>query len=156
MLKIDNALLDTIGLSSLPADEKKAILQHMYETLEIRVGARLAEKMTDQQLDEFEKYFEAKDDQGAFNFLQTNFPNYKDIVHEEFNKLKDEVAASAPHILSEAQSNASPQTNSPNVAPAQENSNASNNSQPYQPMPADYQPPAPDYPTQQPPAGPQQ
>lgn len=155
MLKIDNALLDTIGLSSLPPEEKKAILQHMYETLEIRVGAKLAEKMTDQQLDEFERYFEAKDDQGAFNFLQTNFPNYKDIVHEEFNKLKDEVQASAPHILAEAQASGD---NQPPVAPANPTEPQS-----YQPMPTEYQPPnyqnpstPPDFPSQQPPAGPAQ
>ena len=92
MLKIDNSLLEEVGLAALPASEKNSFLKHIYETLEMRVGIRLADQMTNQQLDEFEKYFEAKDDAGAFKWLETNFPNYKEIVQQEFDKLKSEVA----------------------------------------------------------------
>jgi hypothetical protein len=106
MLKIDNSLLEELGLSSLPDAEKNSLLRHIYETLEMRVGMRLADQMTNEQLDEFEKYFEAKDDAGAFKWLETNFPNYKEIVQEEFDKLKAEVGQSAPQILSASQANA--------------------------------------------------
>ena len=92
-------MLDELGLGSLPESEKGALLTHIYETLEMRVGMRLADQMTNEQLDEFEKYFEAKDDAGAFHWLETNFPNYKEIVQDEFNKLKEEVRLSAPEIL---------------------------------------------------------
>lgn len=103
MLKIDNSLLEEIGLGSLPDGEKNSLLRHIYETLEMRVGMRLADQMTNEQLDEFEQYFEAKDDAGAFKWLETNFPNYKDIVQEEFDKLKAEVRQSAPQILAASQ-----------------------------------------------------
>jgi uncharacterized protein DUF5663 len=106
MLKIDNTLLEEVGLAALPASEKNSFLKHIYETLEMRVGIRLADQMTNQQLDEFEKYFEAKDDAGAFKWLETNFPNYKEIVQQEFDKLKGEVAQSAPQILSASQDKA--------------------------------------------------
>lgn len=129
MLKIDNSLLVEVGLGSLPAGEKNSFLKHVYETLEMRVGIRLADQMSNQQLDEFERYFEAKDDAGAFKWLETNFPNYKDIVQQEFDKLKAEVAQSAPQILAASQQQA---------AQAQ--------SQP--------QPQQPPFPDQQPPAGP--
>src|SRR4051812_36075663 len=99
MIKIDNTLLQEVGLGALPDAEKNAFLKHIYETLEMNVGVRLADQMTNEQLDEFEKYFEAKDDAGAFKWLETNFPNYKDIVQQEFDKLKSEVAQSAPQIL---------------------------------------------------------
>src|SRR5947209_20406562 len=113
MLKIDNSLLVELGLSSLPDAEKNSFLKHIYETLEMRVGIRLADQMTNEQLDEFERYFEAKDDAGAFKWLETNFPNYKEIVQEEFDKLKAEVTQSAPQILvtSQAQAAANPPTN---------------------------------------------
>ena len=104
MLKIDNSLLVEIGLGSLPENEKNSFLKHVYETLEMRVGVRLADQMTNQQLDEFEQYFEAKDDAGAFKWLEANFPNYKEIVQEEFDKLKAEVAQTAPQILAASQS----------------------------------------------------
>lgn len=106
MLKIDNSLLQEVGLGGLPAAEKNSFLKHIYETLEMRVGIRLADQMSNQQLDEFERYFEAKDDAGAFKWLETNFPNYKDIVQQEFEKLKKEVAQSAPQILAASQQQA--------------------------------------------------
>jgi hypothetical protein len=109
MLKIDNSLLQDVGLAALPDAEKNSFLKHIYETLEMRVGIRLADQMTNQQLDEFEQYFEAKDDAGAFKWLETNFPNYKDIVQEEFDKLKAEVAQTAPQILAASQSAAQAQ-----------------------------------------------
>jgi len=99
MLKIDDNLLQELGLGSLSPDDKRGLLNHIYETLEMRVGMRLADQMTNEQLDEFEMYFEAKDDAGAFKWLETNFPNYKDIVNEEFEKLKTEVGQAAPQIL---------------------------------------------------------
>jgi hypothetical protein len=102
-LKIDNNLLDQLGLGSLPQAEKSDLLKMIYEKLEMNVGMRLADQMSNEQLDEFEQYFNAQDDSGAFRWLETNFPNYKDIVADEFEKLKREVAASAPHILAAAQ-----------------------------------------------------
>jgi hypothetical protein len=102
-LRIDDQLLSDLGLSALPDDEKKALQKHIYETLEMNVGMRLADQMSNEQLDEFEQYFNARDDAGAFRWLETNFPNYKDIVAEEFEKLKAEVAQNAPHILAASQ-----------------------------------------------------
>jgi hypothetical protein len=127
MLKIDNSLLQDIGLGGLPDDEKNSLLKHIYETLEMRVGMRLADQMTNEQLDEFEQYFEAKDDAGAFKWLETNFPNYKDIVQEEFDKLKSEVAQSAPQILGASQQQ--------QVAPASVPSDSSYQQQPAAVMP---------------------
>jgi len=87
----------------LPANEKNSFLKHIYETLEMRVGIRLADQMSNEQLDEFERYFEAKDDAGAFKWLEANFPNYKEIVQQEFDKLKAEVGQAAPQILAASQ-----------------------------------------------------
>ena len=154
MLKIDDSLLQEVGLGSLPTAEKNSLLKHIYETLEMRVGMRLADQMSNQQLDEFEQYFEAKDDAGAFKWLETNFPNYKDIVQEEFDKLKSEVTASAPQILAasqQAQAAApAPQPAAPVAPVADPNMYAqpqvAPQPQPQQPMPQQY-------PDQQPPAG---
>lgn len=157
MLKIDNSLLAEIGLDSLPSNEKNGILKHMYETLEIRVGARLADQMTDAQLSEFEQYFEAKDDQGAFKWLETNFPNYKDIVQAEFTQLKGEVTAAVPQILAEA--SAAAQQAPQNIAsPQQPQYSQDPNQSVGQQQPPQYPETSaqPDFPTQQPPAGPQQ
>ncbi len=103
MFKLDNDFLVTLGLGGLPVEEKNKLLQMIYERLEMNVGMRLAEKMTDQQLDEFEGFIDKNDEAGALHWLETNFPNYKDVVAEELEKLKKEVGQAAPQILAAAQ-----------------------------------------------------
>jgi hypothetical protein len=102
MIKLDNDLLAQLGLGGLPPEEKKKMLAHIYETLEMRVGVKLAEQMTDAQLDEFEQFINRNDEPGALQWLETNFPNYKDVVASEFEKLKAEVAQVAPQIVATA------------------------------------------------------
>lgn len=168
MFKLDNEFLTKMGLGSLPVDEKNKLLQAIYERLEMNVGMRLAEKMTDDQLNEFEGFIDRSDEAGALRWLETNFPNYKQVVAEELDKLQAEVAASAPQILAAAQASFAPSTPAtphmsqqpaadpynPAAPPAPEQSQQQVQSQPPQnPTPP---PTAPwDTPTSQPPAGPQ-
>jgi hypothetical protein len=158
MIQINDNLLNEIGLGTLPQTERRGLLNHIYETLELRVGMRLADQMTNEQLDEFERYFEAKDDKGAFGWLESN--------------LKAEVAQSAPQILSAAshapaqpalehqplQGNPVPATQQTPVMPE----NLSVPPQPPAPYPPQIPPQqvvnpsplAPQSPNEQPPAGP--
>lgn len=76
MFQLDDNLLQELGLGSLPAAEKNKMLAHIYETLELRVGMRLAEQMTDQQLDEFEGFIDGNLDH-ARNYLNTNVPSWE-------------------------------------------------------------------------------
>lgn len=99
MIKLDENLLKEVGLEQLPSAEKDKLLKHTYETLEMRVGTRLAENMSDEQLNEFEQFVERNDDNGAFHWLEQNFPNYRDVVNEEFEKLKAEIKSVAADIL---------------------------------------------------------
>ena len=103
MIQINDNLLKEVGLGDLPQEERVALLNHIYETLELRVGMRLAEQMNEKQFDEFEQFFQSKDDKGAYNWLQTNFPNYKDVVAAELDTLKNEVQSNAPMILAASQ-----------------------------------------------------
>lgn len=99
MLKIDNNLLQDLGLGELPTEEKNKMLKHIYDTLEMRVGMKLAEKMTDAQLDEFESFIKSNDEAGALKWLETNFPNYKQVVADELEALKLEIKSSSQQIL---------------------------------------------------------
>lgn len=110
--KLDNDLLEELGLAALTADEKQAMLRQILETLEMRVGTTLASKMTDAQLDEFEQLMPTETDtpdavgqkeQQALQWLESNFPNYKQVVNDELEKLKSEIKQSAPHIVVAAQ-----------------------------------------------------
>jgi hypothetical protein len=99
MLKLDDKFLEEVGLAELPVEDKKKMLAHIYETLELRVGMKLAENMTDAQLDEFEKLADANDEAGSLKWLETNVPNYRDVVISELEKLKNEIRATAPQII---------------------------------------------------------
>jgi hypothetical protein len=99
MIKLDVEYLRDVGLGELPPWEQTLFLKHVYETLEMRVGIALADKMSEEQLKEFEKYYEAKDDDGALEWLSSNFPNYKEIVQEKHAELKAEIARLAPEIM---------------------------------------------------------
>lgn len=101
MFKLDNAFLEELGLGTLPPVEKNKMLAHIYETLEMRVGMKLAEKMTNEQLDEFESYIQKKDEAGALKWLESNFPDYKQVVAQELEKLKGEISQVAPQITAQ-------------------------------------------------------
>lgn len=103
MFQIDDKFLEELGLGSLPQEEKEKMKAHIYETLEMRVGMKLASGMTDAQLTEFEQLMDKGDEAGALKWLETNFPNYKQVVAEELETLKSEIKQAAPHIVAESQ-----------------------------------------------------
>lgn len=109
MFKLDNSLLEELGLGALPADEKTKMLNHIYETLEMRVGMKLAERMTNQQLDEFEGFIDRNDEPGALKWLETNFPDYKQVVADQLEGLKAEIRQNAQAIVAASLSQQQPQ-----------------------------------------------
>ena len=57
-MKFDDNFLMEVGLQALPEDKKKEFLAQAQEELEVRVGERMCEGMSDEQLLEFEKLME--------------------------------------------------------------------------------------------------
>jgi hypothetical protein len=99
MFQLDDAFLTSIGLGSMPQDQKAAFLEHLYDELELRVGTRLSEGLSDDKLAEFEKLVDSNNEQGALRWLETNRPDYKQVVAEELEKLKQELIANKDVIL---------------------------------------------------------
>jgi len=134
MFKLDNNFLIELGLGALPADEKNKMLAHIYETLEMRVGMKLAEQMTDAQLDEFESYINRNDEAGALTWLESNFPNYKQVVADELEKLKNEIKAVAPSIVAQSMNAANAASAAPQQMNAPQAPAANQYAAPQQPM----------------------
>jgi predicted RNA-binding Zn ribbon-like protein len=118
MIKLDDNLLQELNLGILSPEEKKKMLAHIYETLEMRVGMELAKQMTDAQLNEFEEFINRNDEAGALRWLETNFPNYKDVVAAEFDRLKAEIRQVAPQIIASSQQQAQAQQQAQSMAGA--------------------------------------
>lgn len=85
MFQLDDKFLEDVGLSDLPEDQKKPFLQHIYDELELRVGTRLSDGMTDLQLAEFESIIDHKDDT-ITAWLTQNVPDYHN--DEAFSRIQ--------------------------------------------------------------------
>jgi len=99
MFQFDDSFLQSLGLGEMPEEQKKAFLQHLYEELELRVGTRLSEGMSEQQLSGFETLIDSNDENGALGWLESNRPDYKAVVAEELEKLKQEVISNKDKIV---------------------------------------------------------
>ncbi|MBC7942970.1 hypothetical protein H7X68_00510 [Candidatus Saccharibacteria bacterium] len=86
MFQLDDKFLADIGLNELPEDQKKAFLQHIYDELELRVGTKLSDGMSDEQLEEFESIIDRKDDV-ITAWLEKYVPDYHN--DESFSRIKE-------------------------------------------------------------------
>jgi len=75
MFQLDDKFLEDMGLGSLPDEQKRAFLQHIYDELELRVGTRLSEGLSDAQLQEFEAIIDHKEPE-VNAWLQQYVPAY--------------------------------------------------------------------------------
>lgn len=137
MFKLDDSFLEELGLSQLPADQKQAFLEHVYNQLELRVGTRLSEGLSDEQLSEFESFIDrdrekvrawvsqhaadyqndptyqqirqsagqgvGEDDvlaeYASLKWLSLNRPDYRDVVKQVLDELKQEIISNRDTIL---------------------------------------------------------
>ena len=99
MFQLHPSFLATLGLGSMPEEEKKAFLAYVYEELELRVGTELSKDLSDTQLEQFEKLIEAGNQDAVQRWLEAHCPNYTLVVNEELEKLKAEIIAGKDRLL---------------------------------------------------------
>ena len=100
MFQLDDKFLQDVGLGGLPDEQKKMFLDHFREQLELRVGTRLSEGLSEAQLEEFEAFIDRKDDI-VNSWLAANVPTYED--DQIYQQLKAGAPAQTPQnvILAE-------------------------------------------------------
>lgn len=100
MFQLDDQFLKDIGLDGLPDEQKKPFLQHIYSELELRVGTRLSDGLSDSQLEEFEKIID-RDQEKIQSWLADHAPTY--MQEEAFNKLQQatKLEANDPRLVAE-------------------------------------------------------
>lgn len=76
MFQLNDEFLKELGLDQLPKEQRKPFLQHIYSELELRVGERLSQGMSDAQLDEFARIID-KAPGAVDSFLAQHVPNYQ-------------------------------------------------------------------------------
>ncbi len=83
MFQLDDQFLQDVGLGELPAEQKQMFLDHFREQLELRVGTRLSEGLSDAQLEEFESFID-RNDEKVNTWLAANVPQYdQDSIYQQ-------------------------------------------------------------------------
>ncbi len=141
MFAIDDQFLKDLGLDQLPDDQKQAFKEHIYSELEMRVGVRLSEGLTDAQLKEFESFVDKDESKvrtwvtqyapdyqndpafvqirqnvppntseaiilaeyASLKWLGINRPNYREVVSQVLEELKQEIMSNRDAIVGGAQ-----------------------------------------------------
>jgi len=85
MFKLDDSFLKDTGVDDLPAELREPFLQHVYSTIEMRVGEQLTEGMSDNLLDEF-GYFVDMDEAGMAKWFDLHLPDYTE--RDDYQALK--------------------------------------------------------------------
>lgn len=83
MFQLDDQFLQDVGLGDLPEDQKKLFLDHFREQLELRVGTKLSDGLSEAQLEEFESFIDRKDDK-VTEWVTANVPDYEqDAIYQQ-------------------------------------------------------------------------
>lgn len=77
MFQLDDNFLEEVGLGELPVEQRKEFLEHVYSQLELRVGTRLSEGLSEVQISEFEAFVD-RDKERVEAWVNQHQPNYKD------------------------------------------------------------------------------
>jgi hypothetical protein len=107
-IQIDDSFMNDLGLANASDEQKQALMTQILQTLEMRVGTRLAEELSDEQIDEFEQLTPAEDDAPDVveqkqaqmtEWLKANHPNHEAVIAEELDTLKGELATSLRDVF---------------------------------------------------------
>jgi hypothetical protein len=94
MVDIDENWLASLGVTDLSEEETDALLDIIEEELEIRVGTKVINSMNKTQL----KEFETLDDDKRESFIDKVFPEYNEVVVQEYNFIGYQITKSKDKI----------------------------------------------------------
>ena len=95
-MQFDEQFLQEMGLSAMPEEQKQQFLAYVQEELEIRIGERISEGLSEAQLEEFDHI---TDQAAAAEWLEKNRPDYRDIVDRTIAEMKEEIRANRSKLL---------------------------------------------------------
>ena len=96
MFQLDDKCLQDVGLGELPADQKQAFLDHFREQLELRVGTRLSDGLSDAQLEEFESFID-RNEVKVNGWINANVPDYQN--DQIYQQLKSGAPENIPELV---------------------------------------------------------
>lgn len=99
---MDDNLLTDLELSAYSESQRHTIAQNIYARLEEAVGEKVAAMVPDDKFEQFELIVDQASDEKLDQWLDTNVPDYDNLVAAELAKLKDEFRADSGAFLKPA------------------------------------------------------
>ena len=101
MIELNAERLAVLGYTGLTREQVNTLLQEMYKAGEEIVGLKLSRRMTEDQIDAFNKFFDEGDDEAAFDWLKENFPDYAEVAESTFEELDEILRQTAAQTRSD-------------------------------------------------------
>ena len=95
-MEFDEKFLEEMGLSGMPEDQKQAFLKYVEEEIAVRIGERISRGLTQVQLNQFDMITDKNE---ATQWLETNRPDYREIVSRTIAEMKDEIRANRNRLI---------------------------------------------------------
>lgn len=91
LVAIDDKFLADIGLADISVEEKKQAIEDIRIALESRVGVKLTQGLSDEQVDQFKTILSSDDQKAAMDWMENNIPNYREVVMLELDAIVDHI-----------------------------------------------------------------
>ena len=95
-MRFDDKFLQEMGLAAMPEPEKREFLDYIQRELETRIGERVSRGLTEVQLNEFDLI---TDQAEAIKWLETNRPDYREIVARTIEDMKSAIRANRDKLI---------------------------------------------------------
>lgn len=95
-IKNNTEFLAAIGIDKAPEDVKETLIAGIEDLAQKRLIVRLSDKLSDAQLEEFEKI---TDEAQVRDWLHKNVPDFMDIVTDVFDEIKREIISRKAGIV---------------------------------------------------------
>lgn len=91
------SLLADLGIK-LPADAEAELLEHLTTTLQERIGLAIFDLLDDREAEALIALQEHGNDKVIADWIQTNVPEYQDVIQDEYDLLVADLAENAQLI----------------------------------------------------------
>ena len=95
-MKFDETFLQEMGLTAMPVAEKHEFLSYVKDELEVRIGERISDKLSEAELAEFDAI---EDRAVATKWLEGHCPDYRAIVEQTIDEIKSEILANRNKLV---------------------------------------------------------
>ncbi len=94
----DDKFFEAAGLGHYTPEQKKDLSEKLGDLAQARIAKRLSEVLSDEQADHFAQLVDANQEDEAFTYLESVYPDYPVLVQEELAGVMNDFQADMTEI----------------------------------------------------------